>query len=67
MLQKFLAAIISECWAREYDARSPAGAQLLIEASPLAAELATKTLAWLQDQGDDADTIQYVDKRTALE
>ena len=48
MLQKFLAAIISECWAREYDARSPAGAPLLIEASPLAAELATKTLAWLQ-------------------
>ena len=48
MLQKFLAAIISECWAREHDARAGKGAQLLIEASPLAAELAQKTLAWLQ-------------------
>ncbi|KAI0373278.1 SNF2 chromatin remodeling protein [Pilatotrama ljubarskyi] len=48
MLQKFLAAIISECWAREYDARAQPGAPLLIEVSPLAAELSQKTLAWLQ-------------------
>ena len=48
MLQKFLAAIISEGWAREYDARAPAGTALLIDASTLAAELAQKTLAWLQ-------------------
>ncbi|KAI0654791.1 SNF2 chromatin remodeling protein [Cubamyces menziesii] len=48
MLQKFLAAIISESWAREYDTRSGPGAPLLIEVSPLAAELSAKTLAWLQ-------------------
>ncbi|KAH9857622.1 SNF2 chromatin remodeling protein [Lenzites betulinus] len=48
MLQKFLSAIISESWAREYDARSAPGARLLIEASPLAEELSQKTLAWLQ-------------------
>ena len=48
MLQKFLAAIISECWAREYDTRAGPDARLLIDASPLAAELAEKTLAWLQ-------------------
>ncbi|TFK86254.1 SNF2 chromatin remodeling protein [Polyporus arcularius HHB13444] len=48
MLQKFLAAIIAECWAREYDARAESGAPLLIEISGLAAELSQKTLAWLQ-------------------
>ncbi|KAI8999034.1 SNF2 chromatin remodeling protein [Trametes punicea] len=48
MLQKFLAAIISECWAREYHSRAGSGAPLLIEISPLAAELSQKTLAWLQ-------------------
>ncbi|OSC96601.1 SNF2 chromatin remodeling protein [Trametes coccinea BRFM310] len=48
MLQKFLAAIISEGWAREYDARAATGSPLLIEVSPLAAELSQKTLAWLQ-------------------
>ncbi|KAI0747594.1 SNF2 chromatin remodeling protein [Daedaleopsis nitida] len=48
MLQKFLAAIISEGWAREYDVRANQGASSLIEASPLAAELSQKTLAWLQ-------------------
>ncbi|KAI0742863.1 actin-like ATPase domain-containing protein [Daedaleopsis nitida] len=26
-----------------------------------------ETLGWLQEHGDDADTIQYIDKRTALE
>ena len=31
------------------------------------AEKVKETLGWLQDHGDDADTIQYVDKRTALE
>ena len=25
------------------------------------------TLAWLNDHGDDADTMRYIDKRTALE
>lgn len=48
MLQKFLAAIISECWAREYDTRAAPGAPLLIQVSPLALELSEKTLAWLQ-------------------
>ncbi|KAH9923909.1 SNF2 chromatin remodeling protein [Epithele typhae] len=48
MLQKFLAAIISEYWARTYDARAGPDAPLLIDASPLAADLAQKTLAWLQ-------------------
>ncbi|KAI0830309.1 actin-like ATPase domain-containing protein [Trametes gibbosa] len=31
------------------------------------AEKTDETLVWLQDHGDDADTIQYIDKRTALE
>ncbi|KAL1943263.1 hypothetical protein VTO73DRAFT_4338 [Trametes versicolor] len=31
------------------------------------AEKTDETLAWLADYGDDADTIQYIDKRTALE
>ncbi|KAI1784054.1 SNF2 chromatin remodeling protein [Ganoderma leucocontextum] len=48
MLQKFLAAIISECWAREYDARAQSDTPILIESSPLAAELSQKTLAFLQ-------------------
>ena len=30
-------------------------------------EKVDETLAWLNDHGDDADTIQYIDKRTALE
>ena len=48
MLQKFLAAIISECWAREYDTRAQPDTPILIESSPLAAELSQKTLAFLQ-------------------
>ena len=48
MLQKFLAAIIAEGWAREYDARTETEAPLLIEVSDLAAEISQKTLAWLQ-------------------
>ncbi|KAI0369349.1 actin-like ATPase domain-containing protein [Pilatotrama ljubarskyi] len=31
------------------------------------AEKVDETLAWLQDHGEDADTMQYIDKRTALE
>jgi len=48
MLQKFLTAIISEEWAREHDANSPLSSPSLIEKSPLAQELSTKTLSWLQ-------------------
>lgn len=46
MLQKFLAAIIVEEWAREHDKRD--GEPPLIEASPLAKELSAKTLGWLE-------------------
>ncbi|KAG0705295.1 hypothetical protein DFH29DRAFT_1031866 [Suillus ampliporus] len=46
MLQKFLAALVSEEWARAYDATSPSAP--IIEAFPLAAELSTMCLAWLQ-------------------
>lgn len=49
MLQKFLAAIISEEWAREHDENAPLNASALIEQSPLAKELSRKTLSWLQD------------------
>ncbi|KAI0633042.1 actin-like ATPase domain-containing protein [Trametes polyzona] len=31
------------------------------------AEKTDETLTWLADHGDDADTMQYIDKRTALE
>ena len=31
------------------------------------AEKLDETLAWLNDHGDDADTMRYIDKRTALE
>ncbi|CCM05038.1 uncharacterized protein FIBRA_07240 [Fibroporia radiculosa] len=48
MLQKFLAAIISEEWAREYDATVAPRAPLLTEKSALATEISVKTLAWLQ-------------------
>lgn len=46
MLQKFLAAIVSEEWAKLYSASSPKS--LLIEKSALAQQLSTKTLAALQ-------------------
>lgn len=46
MLQKFLAALVSEEWARAYDATSPS--MPIIEAFPLAAELSTMCLSWLQ-------------------
>jgi TATA-binding protein-associated factor len=46
MLQKFLAAVISEEWAREY---ATVSTNLpLIEKSALAEEISTKTLSWLQ-------------------
>lgn len=48
MLQKFLAAIISEQWAREHEAKTGPDAPLLIE-TPLATDLSNKTLQWLQD------------------
>ncbi|KAI0927991.1 hypothetical protein AcW2_004145 [Taiwanofungus camphoratus] len=48
MLQKFLAAIIAEEWAREYDVTAPASGPLLIEKSSLAADISSKTLQWLQ-------------------
>lgn len=48
MLQKFLAAVISEEWAREHDAIAPEASQPLVQSSPLAQELGQKTLAWLQ-------------------
>lgn len=46
MLQKFLAALVSEEWARAYETTSPNS--FIIEAFPLAAELSTMCLAWLQ-------------------
>jgi TATA-binding protein-associated factor len=49
MLQKFLAAVISEEWAHEHDAKAPPSHQPLIEQSPLAQELSRKTLTWLQE------------------
>jgi hypothetical protein len=49
MLQKFLAAIIAEEWARVYDETAPPGAPLLIKISPLAEELSIAALTWLQE------------------
>lgn len=48
MLQKLLAAIISEEWAHEHDANGLPALEPLIESSPLAQELSRKTLSWLQ-------------------
>ncbi|KAI0078954.1 SNF2 chromatin remodeling protein [Panus rudis PR-1116 ss-1] len=48
MLQKFLAAIITEEWARGYEQLTSAPAPLLIEISPLAKDLSDRTLAFLQ-------------------
>ncbi|KAF9567569.1 hypothetical protein CPC08DRAFT_758154 [Agrocybe pediades] len=47
MLQKFLAAIVAEEWAREYEVKMP-GQGNLIATSSLAQELASKTLLFLQ-------------------
>ncbi|KZT11597.1 SNF2 chromatin remodeling protein [Laetiporus sulphureus 93-53] len=48
MLQKFLAAIVSEEWAKDYDARAGPSAPLLTKKSSLAAEVSGKTLSFLQ-------------------
>lgn len=48
MLQKFLAAVVAEEWATQYDAAAREGSPPLIDHSPLAKELSAKTLAWLQ-------------------
>jgi len=48
MLQKFLAAIVSEQWAQEYDAMATSKTQPLLTTSALAQEISKKTLAWLQ-------------------
>ncbi|KAF9792249.1 SNF2 chromatin remodeling protein [Thelephora terrestris] len=49
MLQRFLAAVIAEEWARIYDHAAPPGAPPLIKISSLAEELSTAALTWLQD------------------
>ncbi|GBE82676.1 Probable helicase [Sparassis crispa] len=54
MLQKFLAAIIAEQWAREYDNTASPSDPLLINKSTLAAEISGKTLAWLQGDAPPA-------------
>lgn len=46
MIQQFLSAIIVEEWAREYSLASPT--PTLIDSSPLARDLSTKILHWLQ-------------------
>lgn len=46
MLQKFLAAIVTEEWAREHDSQSPHA--VLLDISPLAKDLSVKLLAFLQ-------------------
>ncbi|TFY76749.1 hypothetical protein EWM64_g7263 [Hericium alpestre] len=48
MLQKVLTAIVTEEWAKLYAAHAPPSSPLLIELSPLAAELCHRTLSWLQ-------------------
>ena len=51
MLQKVLAAIVVEEWAKHYDADSSASTRpSLIEASTLAREMSNRTLAWLQGE-----------------
>lgn len=49
MLQKFLAAVIAEEWARMYDETALPDTPLLIHASMLADELSTAALVWLQE------------------
>lgn len=49
MLQKFLAAIIAEEWARAHALASPQ-APPLIETSSLARDISTQTLTWLQSE-----------------
>ena len=49
MLQKFLAAVVTEEWAREYEVRAKDGAPLL-DKSPLAKDLSVKALQFLQNE-----------------
>ncbi|TCD70588.1 TATA-binding protein-associated factor mot1 [Steccherinum ochraceum] len=49
MLQKFLAAIITEEWAQGVSITLPDEKRLLIDFSPLAHDLSTKTLEFLQN------------------
>ncbi|KIM55938.1 hypothetical protein SCLCIDRAFT_1220776 [Scleroderma citrinum Foug A] len=46
MLQKFLSAIVAEEWARAYQASNPPGP--ILEHHPLAAEISSRALAFLQ-------------------
>ncbi|KAF8558525.1 hypothetical protein OG21DRAFT_1504270 [Imleria badia] len=46
MLQKFLTAVVAEEWARAYDMSSPPGP--ILDTFPLAGELSTRALAFLQ-------------------
>jgi TATA-binding protein-associated factor len=48
MLQKFLTAVVTEEWAREYDAKAQPNDPLLIDESSLIKDLSQQTLAWLQ-------------------
>ncbi|KAJ7581379.1 SNF2 superfamily chromatin remodeling protein [Mycena floridula] len=48
MIQKFLAAVIGEEWARESGVISMVSRHSMFDSSPLAKELSAKTLAWLQ-------------------
>ncbi|KAH9180252.1 hypothetical protein EDB89DRAFT_1900197 [Lactarius sanguifluus] len=51
MLQKVLAAIVVEEWAKHYEADlSTSKRQPLMEISTLAREMSTRTLAWLQSE-----------------
>lgn len=49
MLQKFLAAIITEEWAHSVDPKILSNGQLLIQISPLAKELSATTLKFLEN------------------
>jgi TATA-binding protein-associated factor len=48
MLQKVLAAIVSEQWAREYDAMASPDTRPLLAKSPMAQGISKNTLTWLQ-------------------
>jgi len=48
MLQKFLAAVIAEEWARQYEGTLSATRPPLLDTSSLAQEITVETLAWLQ-------------------
>ena len=50
MLQKFLAAVVTEEWARECDVRTQPNDVLLLDRSLLARDLATKVLQFLQGE-----------------